>query len=636
MLDRDEYHTDKGYNSDHRSIIVYDEDVDGMVKIKLKDAVAHCGRFRQDGTLDEDAHSCVVDKPCSVTRDIFVYDTDRGKTKLCQYFGQIDPVYLPHSVVVDTAVSMSGFKGMKQVNDDLVSSVTKELGSIAKVAAKISGHATQHTVDYQAQHNMNRQDLVNAGLAPAPYEHALMFATNRLEFVSKFREWLQENEKTLPSFATAYNKLKKFSATTPRTKIKDFEKVLKEMNLLKSGEQLEINEKPVSETLEFPSMEKQVSPTMSAPAEPSKTISSREKLRRIQTIISEYNDLTNGRQSSQQALDQQPSGSGSRWAPKRSKNISSHLAHVMNRDDTNIGTLYATSGGYGSAHTSGLQMPEHWVKYIDSRNLSSEEIESIVRFVFLPLNRDAFDFMIDNNIPVPFNFMIARPFTRHRMYSMVLMKGGYDTGATIIGHTNMTLSDDGATKMHYGNYTFNHKAIVMKPKNIVVGADVMFGGYLGGNGSRFFTSEDVRQLKESRSSRLLQNARRPSMMAMILPITETDFHNHPMDVSGWYANDHNHDLSEQHYSTSQFYYHYYGFSTSVRSQNASHYVRKFLKPQTRNTIIAQDQWHYWSHGGFNGFRRSRNHLGPNLYAGVRAVFDGHLTQVKDQGYKEVI
>ena len=69
-------------------------------------------------------------------------------------------------------------------------------------------------------------------------------------------------------------------------------------------------------------------------------------------------------------------------------------------------------------------------------------------FLYAKITRGAIMSMIKHNIYVPFAVLLARPYMTYSMSSAVMMKGGYDTGATYVGHSDFQLGDDVASKVH--------------------------------------------------------------------------------------------------------------------------------------------------------------------------------------------
>ena len=85
-----------------------------------------------------------------------------------------------------------------------------------------------------------------------------------------------------------------------------------------------------------------------------------------------------------------------------------------------------------------------------------------------------------------FDILIMRPFQTYTMHSAIMAKGGSDLGSTYHGHHDFQLSDNVATKTHFGNYTFYSKPVVKRPRNYTIIPDCFAQGYISGEGHNFF------------------------------------------------------------------------------------------------------------------------------------------------------
>ena len=65
----------------------------------------------------------------------------------------------------------------------------------------------------------------------------------------------------------------------------------------------------------------------------------------------------------------------------------------------------------------------------------------------------------DNKCPL--DVLLLRPFMEYEMSSAILCKGGYDTGATFVGHSDFILGDDVVSKLHYARYFLQSTQIVL-------------------------------------------------------------------------------------------------------------------------------------------------------------------------------
>ncbi len=85
-----------------------------------------------------------------------------------------------------------------------------------------------------------------------------------------------------------------------------------------------------------------------------------------------------------------------------------------------------------------------------------------------------------------YDILLLRPFQTYTMHSAIMAKGGSDLGNTYHGHHDFQLSDNVATKTHFGNYTFYSKPVVKRPRNYTIIPDCFSQGYISGEGHSFF------------------------------------------------------------------------------------------------------------------------------------------------------
>lgn len=127
-------------------------------------------------------------------------------------------------------------------------------------------------------------------------------------------------------------------------------------------------------------------------------------------------------------------------------------------------------------------------------------------------NRRTWTAMIAQDAIVPLSIVLWRLVIEHDMMSMIVMRGGIETGANVYGHSNFEVGADVNNKMLYANFTFYAKAIVWKKHNVQVLMDIQPDGYHGGSSMKF-----ARHTKEFRDL----SRDRASIIAVPLPLTES-------------------------------------------------------------------------------------------------------------------
>ncbi len=106
------------------------------------------------------------------------------------------------------------------------------------------------------------------------------------------------------------------------------------------------------------------------------------------------------------------------------------------------------------------------------------------------LTRKNLQKMIEDDVPFPFGFLLVRPFQRYDMCSAILCRAGARLGQTFIGHSDFQLADNVINKTHVGHYTFYSKSIIHDDKEYVIAEDVFAAGYKGGENTRMYDNKE--------------------------------------------------------------------------------------------------------------------------------------------------
>jgi hypothetical protein len=117
--------------------------------------------------------------------------------------------------------------------------------------------------------------------------------------------------------------------------------------------------------------------------------------------------------------------------------------------------------------------------------------------------------LIDQDVHVPINFLVWRLWIELEMYSCILLQSGIETGANVLGHTNMVFSNTSVDKMMHGHFTYHHACMIWKQQFVNVLKNVMPGGYIAGWNTEFIESSEE-----------IFTAERNSIIVTAIPITE--------------------------------------------------------------------------------------------------------------------
>ena len=117
----------------------------------------------------------------------------------------------------------------------------------------------------------------------------------------------------------------------------------------------------------------------------------------------------------------------------------------------------------------------------------------------------------------PYKILVLRPRMTYRMSTALLLKGGEELGQTMHGHHDFQLTDDVIHKTHIGHYTFYSKSVVRDPKLMYHAEDVYCSGYVGGENTAFFSS-DQNTVQDELDMPLHQGSH--SLIAVPIPYSE--------------------------------------------------------------------------------------------------------------------
>jgi hypothetical protein len=126
-----------------------------------------------------------------------------------------------------------------------------------------------------------------------------------------------------------------------------------------------------------------------------------------------------------------------------------------------------------------------------------------------PNTYSAWHALIDQDVHVPINFLVWRLWIEFEMYSCILLQSGIETGANVLGHTNMVFSNTSVDKMMHGHFTYHHATMIWKQQFVNVLSNVMPGGYVCGWDTTFIESSEE-----------IFTGTRKSIIVTAIPITE--------------------------------------------------------------------------------------------------------------------
>ena len=232
-----------------------------------------------------------------------------------------------------------------------------------------------------------------------------------------------------------------------------------------------------------------------------------------------------------------------------------------------------------------------------------------------------------------YDIILFRPFATYTMHSAILAKGGRDLGSVFHGHHDFQLSDNVATKTHFGNYTFYSKPVVKTPRNYTIIPDCFAQGYIAGEGHEFFrpglstgnNANDYQNgdLEEAITSGTLGSPEcKRSLIAWRVPRGEGKKLREAIDIMGRFPGQLRdfEAADEPHFSGAGALASMERIDELDQNRNDDHYLHQV---QHVNTVCFRGA--QWTNGIFSD--RNRGHWGEAVYPGVLPVRDGALAHM---------
>jgi hypothetical protein len=101
-----------------------------------------------------------------------------------------------------------------------------------------------------------------------------------------------------------------------------------------------------------------------------------------------------------------------------------------------------------------------------------------------------FMYLIDNNIPVPLDFLLFRPYIEFETSCMLFMKTGTETAVTIMDKASLSYTNAAMSFTVYANIRFDLGTVVRQPDNLHFFPDTFVSNYRRGAGHSFFRPGD--------------------------------------------------------------------------------------------------------------------------------------------------
>lgn len=263
-----------------------------------------------------------------------------------------------------------------------------------------------------------------------------------------------------------------------------------------------------------------------------------------------------------------------------------------------------------------------------TQSSASDEVKFMARaWLLTRVNKDNIMRLAEYDVLVPMNFLILRPHMQYRTRAIIKCKQNGGTGNLFIGNSSCNIGFETNRKMVQLHYTTHFRAVVTEPRNLYVQPDVYVQEYNGGSGCRFYDIESYSQQDNDH----LEN----SLICVACPITETIFPN-CLDISGRFYTDFGAGtipraaFEKLHYSTAARYNILYNFMRSNKNGMDVPSMGPGRNHVNRICWAAHQQSMNPKTGEYSNVITGRGHwFGSATYPGCAPVRNGALEQFKE-------
>lgn len=249
----------------------------------------------------------------------------------------------------------------------------------------------------------------------------------------------------------------------------------------------------------------------------------------------------------------------------------------------------------------------------------------------IPVNKDSFLALIDNDIIFPFNGLVLRPMITLITQSVIFGAHLSTAGRTLYRNPDMMLGDDDANKTHRAFFTMDVYTVCENPLQVHVKDNVIIREIFAGYTAKAWTPEQISQLSQNNFVPP-NDPNRPSWFPYILPMTNNRIHE-IIDVTGRFFVENALDREDRHFMTTvadktmQLY-------EARHAENAHPFHWEEVK---YNRYCAQGTQKGWS-------RKDKSHtamilgkkapLGVNLYAGCAEHLKSRCMALDNMEYEK--
>ncbi len=244
------------------------------------------------------------------------------------------------------------------------------------------------------------------------------------------------------------------------------------------------------------------------------------------------------------------------------------------------------------------------------------------------LKKSFFDDLLEFDIIFPFGVLWFRPWISLETVSGICGKGGEELGYTFINDEDVMLGDDTVTKMHHAHITMRTKCVIINPLNITVLDDLWCKRYLAGATTKLFRANDLLQYSKKNWTPP-QTSLRPSMYAVLIPISHTTLPHH-IDIRGNFSGEP--ENAPKHFITAHNLVH-----ELMKNHPEDYHPYDYRTAKSFNSVVSQATQRCYNPitGGMDAYILGiESPFGVNVAAGMRQILDHQSDVLREQGYEK--
>lgn len=593
------------YKTEHRSILMFDHDINDMKKISLKTVIEkleiwdgdagnvkgpalrrrHNDTYRED--QDEDFLTVVLD--AGTTRQ-------RGAV-VC--IGDIDPVFLPTDKVLDGGITICNTilknvafdnvfrvaNGVTEFRDGVRDKLKKAFQTvIPEIEDALLNEIIAYVLDLRAV-TVERDNVPTTRVTPVDPINSRIGAA--------FIELL---EGQVPA--------------TKRGEIKE----------ITTNDRLSVMEKATG------IRDKMIEYVGLGIAGTTKLKTKEHVEQWFDTRVKQYEKQIQEAQSSRSAETQQLGGE-ILFVPR-----GTNLSGTQYKAVENIGTMTGSRGGLSKTLSSAGRLTARLGGIAASSADWCVKLGAAL-YLLIPMTKQSMLGLCDLNIMVPMNFLLFRPHMQFATRAIIKCKQNGGSMYTFMGNEDFQIAHEAGRKMAMMHFTLYFRCVVHDARNVYVQPDVYIQEREGGCGTRFWTVNEY-------SNNYNPENLIASLFAICVPIAETNFPN-PLSATGRWESEYSQGIQNLrnlqprlHYSTAKRFAgeNMYKWDKDARTGlNVPHLMRGRTH---RNLIMYQGHQQNYNikRGDHSRITPNKGHLSKNIYAGCADIFNGALDVLEEQDY----